>query len=782
MMMTLSKRGIVFVLVIVVSLWQYGVVRHSFPSKQNQQTQIKAFIPRNDDDETFTTEEDLEHDSSAEYVHPSTVKDDDFIQEWADDDGLLREFDFLLKPKKNQTKSSKQKDSIKQHNETETIIENGSNNTATNRTYAMKSNVTMAPSQKSKTNTSSTLTDKLFNNKYHGHHSHEKEERYDRSNNSKEPHKEDEFDDEEEDKTNTKKKMMEPYLIAWYSAGVFVLLGLPISLYGIIMHLTHYNQPHIQVYIVRILWMVPIYSMESWLCLRYHAHAIYIETLRDFYESYVLYSFLQFLIQVLGGEEELILMLKDKSPTRGFHMWGMQYCLRPWLMGQPVSRLEVCSPSATNLRKSFNKNDDDDTYNNDDDDDDEEETKPILGSSSSPNASFDAESVSNSSVATNTTNTVLLSASENYHRKRVQWTSPFFVKCKFGVLQYVVSKFVLSIITMILELSGVYKEGNFTWKGGYLYVCILTNLSQCWALYCLILFYFATVTELSPIRPVGKFLSVKAIVFFTWWQSVCISFIYQANLIPHYHGNDDNDDGSYSPHHDWTPEDVAKGLQDYLICIEMLIASFVHIAVFPHKDYLPHAVKARNAQHEQMMQLLQRRRVQVGRLHHQQQQQQNTTTANELSDVSSPQRQSSLTAQRQQQLVLAEEFDVNDHISEGALIAAMHAKEDFLRAQKDTSQIGNLVEAFLDSTAAIPSDLIENSAGIIRGEYNQGNAKFKQTLLHHAATSDSHDLFTASRLSSSSSQGGQNMTNMRSSLGGRRRKTTTTTNITPKES
>jgi hypothetical protein len=45
----------------------------------------------------------------------------------------------------------------------------------------------------------------------------------------------------------------------------------------------------------------------------------------------VLYSFLRFLIQVLGGEEALILMLKDKSPTRGVHMWGLHtYCgLKP---------------------------------------------------------------------------------------------------------------------------------------------------------------------------------------------------------------------------------------------------------------------------------------------------------------------------------------------------------------------------------------------------------------------------------------------------------------------
>lgn len=54
----------------------------------------------------------------------------------------------------------------------------------------------------------------------------------------------------------------DPQLIAWFSAGAFVLLGFPISMWGIFSHLAYYNQPHVQVYVVRILWMVPIYSVE----------------------------------------------------------------------------------------------------------------------------------------------------------------------------------------------------------------------------------------------------------------------------------------------------------------------------------------------------------------------------------------------------------------------------------------------------------------------------------------------------------------------------------------
>lgn len=368
----------------------------------------------------------------------------------------------------------------------------------------------------------------------------------------------------------------DPHLIAWFSAGAFVLLGFPVSMWGIVGHLANYNQPSVQVYIVRILWMVPIYSIESWLAMRFHKQAIYIETLRDFYESYVLYSFLQFLIEVLGGEENLVLMLKDKSPTRGVHMWGLQWCVKPWLMGQPVRRL---SGSVSSNNSPANTSELNNIPGDESSDDCSPDKASLVQVSVGASTSEGVGSMSNTRPRSSTSHSFRQS---QRHRptKRVFWKSPFFIKCKFGVLQYVLLKFLCAIAVLILEWQGLYNEGHFNWSSGYLYICILTNVSQCWALYTLIFFYYATKTELSPIRPVGKFLSVKALVFFTWWQSVLISVVYQMGMIPNYRK-------------DWTPEDVAKGIQDYLICVEMFAAAIVHSFVFPHTEYSVDVVDAR---------------------------------------------------------------------------------------------------------------------------------------------------------------------------------------------
>jgi hypothetical protein len=155
--------------------------------------------------------------------------------------------------------------------------------------------------------------------------------------------------------------------------------------------------------------------------------------------------------------------------------------------------------------------------------------------------------------------------------------------CKYGVLQYVVAKSVASVATATMEPIGFFSEGEFSWKRGYFYLSFIINLSQMWALYCLVKFYHATHDNLAnPVnwKPLGKFLCIKGVVFFTWWQGVAIAVLKSYDLI--------GDIGL------WYANDVANGLQDYLICVEMFCFAIAHSFTFTHEEYIPGRAESGN--------------------------------------------------------------------------------------------------------------------------------------------------------------------------------------------
>lgn len=141
---------------------------------------------------------------------------------------------------------------------------------------------------------------------------------------------------------------------------------------------------------------------------------------------------------------------------------------------------------------------------------------------------------------------------------------------KIGIVQYMIIKAFTAILAVILEAFDVYCEGVFRWNCGYPYMAVVLNFSQMWALYCLVQFYTIAKVELAHIEPLAKFLTFKSIVFLTWWQGVAIALLYDFGLLK-------------SP--------IAQALQfqssiqDFIICIEMGVASVVHLYVFPAKPY-----------------------------------------------------------------------------------------------------------------------------------------------------------------------------------------------------
>lgn len=87
-------------------------------------------------------------------------------------------------------------------------------------------------------------------------------------------------------------------------AGLCSWLACFISLWEVVKHFHHFHKPYLQKYIIRIIWMIPIYSINAWLALKFSSLTIYFDTIRECYEAFVIYSFMKFLTNYLYREIE----------------------------------------------------------------------------------------------------------------------------------------------------------------------------------------------------------------------------------------------------------------------------------------------------------------------------------------------------------------------------------------------------------------------------------------------------------------------------------------------
>lgn len=89
---------------------------------------------------------------------------------------------------------------------------------------------------------------------------------------------------------------------------------------------------------------------------------------------------------------------------------------------------------------------------------------------------------------------------------------------------------------------------------------------QAWALYVLVLFYSALHAELRPLNPLRKFVTIKLVVFASFWQGLTISILVAVGVL--------RAPRSMSA---YEGDAFAGGLQDFLICIEVRCARRVDL-------------------------------------------------------------------------------------------------------------------------------------------------------------------------------------------------------------
>lgn len=147
----------------------------------------------------------------------------------------------------------------------------------------------------------------------------------------------------------------------------------------------------------------------------------------------------------------------------------------------------------------------------------------------------------------------------------------FMYTLKWSVLQYVIIRPALSIIGIICQRAGVLCEsGSWSLHTAKAYITVIDAISITIALYGLILFYGLTKNELKGKRPLAKFLSIKLIVMFTFYQS----FVFDALEGRVLHATEF-----------WTETNIADGLNALAICIEMVFFSAFMMWAFPWSEY-----------------------------------------------------------------------------------------------------------------------------------------------------------------------------------------------------
>jgi hypothetical protein len=146
---------------------------------------------------------------------------------------------------------------------------------------------------------------------------------------------------------------------------------------------------------------------------------------------------------------------------------------------------------------------------------------------------------------------------------------------KFGTLQYCLVRPLMALLALSSSFFGMYEEGNFDpLVSTYLFIAIVSNVSVMLAFSSLLSFFYKFKYDLRPFNPVPKFLCIKSIIFCIFWQGIAIALLLEFEII-------------YPPEESsYSTASAAVALQDFLICIEMAIASVVNMYAF---DYSPYA-------------------------------------------------------------------------------------------------------------------------------------------------------------------------------------------------
>lgn len=295
--------------------------------------------------------------------------------------------------------------------------------------------------------------------------------------------------------------------IVFTVSGVCVLVSVFLTFFLVYRHLKHYYEPQAQKPIIRILLMVPVYSIVSFLAILFAPYALYFNLVRDCYEAYALYQFLCLLTHYYESEGGSVL---EYELVELDGITSIQ-------QSEPTT--DVPLSIGDQLKQQFERR---------------RFPMPLCCCYYTPG-------------------------------------NTLFAWIRRLSLQYVFLKLVLSCLAVILSLVGVYHAGSFDPHYGYFWITLALNLSATVALYMIVLFYDLIARTIFIHKPLLKFISLKVLLFFCFWQSLAIGALYYYSLLPAFFG--------------WTPEQSADVIQNVLICGEMVGLAIFNFWAFSYRAY-----------------------------------------------------------------------------------------------------------------------------------------------------------------------------------------------------
>ncbi|OII71418.1 uncharacterized protein cubi_00796 [Cryptosporidium ubiquitum] len=315
----------------------------------------------------------------------------------------------------------------------------------------------------------------------------------------------------------------------WVVSSVATLLTLMISVANIMHQYLNLCKPKLQLCICRILTMIPVYAVVSYISYLFVDYAAPLNIVRDCYEGYVMFSFLQLLILYMGGDQVILSVLESKKIKA--EIWPHHH------FNQSLNIVGLASTTGSidsNEEISVNIID----------------IYPDCFCEKKDN--LDEVSINNDGIRESE------SGSQRIKIAR------FYSFIKLGVLQFVVLKPISALISLFLESVGLYGSGTFSFKRGFLYIAILNSISVSLSVYSLFLLYISISEQLAPIRPVLKFFCIKLIIFMSFWQSIILSILNYSGIYPN------------------EPNYTIK-LHNWLLTLEMTLCAIIYGVAFTIK-------------------------------------------------------------------------------------------------------------------------------------------------------------------------------------------------------